>query len=87
MFIPKGTPSDEKIFLLAEPNNTGKITDSAEVHKKAAIHLAAVRSVGNNISSELKIPLLVPVFPKPASQPLLYTHASDRDAIITSKPG
>jgi hypothetical protein len=86
LFIPKGTPAGVKIFLLVEPNNTGKITDSIEVHKKAAIHLASVSSAGNNISTELKIPLLVPVFPRPASQPLMYTHALDRDVMTESKP-
>lgn len=82
LFIPKGTPLNKKLFLLVEPNNTGKITDSIEVHKKYAVNLAAVRSVGNNISTELKIPLLVPVFPRPESQPLMYIHALDRDIIL-----
>lgn len=82
LFIPKGTPLNKKIFLLVEPNNTGKISDSIEVHKKYAIDLASVSSVGNNISTELKIPLLVPIFPRPASQPLMYTHALDRDVML-----
>lgn len=86
LFIPKGTPIDKKIFLLVEPNNTGKITDSIEVHKKYAVDLASVSSVGNNISTELKIPLLVPIFPRPASQPLMYTHALDRDIILEKSP-
>lgn len=87
LFIPKGTPLNKKTFLLVEPNNTGKITDSIEVHKKYAIDLASVSSVGNNITTELKIPLLVPVFPRPASQPLMYTHALDRDIILENTPG
>lgn len=82
LFIPKGTPLHNKIFLLVEPNNTGKLSDSLELHKKAATDLASVRSVGNNISTELKIPLLVPVFPRPASNPFLYTHALDRDVML-----
>lgn len=86
LFIPKGTPLNKKTFLLVEPNNTGKITDTIEVHKKHAIDLASVSSVGNNISTELKIPLLVPVFPRPASQPLMYTHALDRDVMLERKP-
>lgn len=86
LFIPKGTPLKKKLFLLVEPNNTGKITDSIEVHKKYAIDLASVSSVGNNVSTELKIPLLVPVFPRPASQPLMYTHALDRDIMLETTP-
>jgi hypothetical protein len=87
VFIPKGTPVNKKTFLLVEPNNTGKITDTIEVHKKYAIDLASVSSVGNNISTELKIPLLVPIFPRPASKPLMYTHALDRDVMLEKKTG
>lgn len=82
LFIPKGTKLKKKTFLLVEPNNTGKLTDSIEIHKKHAIDLASVSSVGNNISTELRIPLLVPIFPRPASKPLTYTHALDRDVIL-----
>jgi len=86
LFVPKGTPLGKKLFLLVEPNNTGKITDSIEVHKRYAVDLASVSSVGNNISTELKIPLLVPVFPRPASDPLMYTHALDRDVMLEKTP-
>ena len=86
LFIPKGTPINKNTFLLVEPNNTGKISDSIEVHKKYAIDLASVSSVGNNISTELKIPLLVPIFPRPESQPLMYTHALDRDVMLEKSP-
>lgn len=87
LFIPKKTPLNKKIVLLVEPNNTGKLSDSIEVHKEYAIHLASVSSVGNNVSTELKIPLLVPIFPRPASQPLIYTHALDRDVMMEKTPG
>jgi hypothetical protein len=70
------------IYLLVEPNNTGRTTDSIEIHKKKAVDLATVSSIGNNISTNLKIPLLVPIFPRPDSKPLVYTHALDRDAIL-----
>jgi hypothetical protein len=86
LFIPKGTPLNKKIFLLVEPNNTGKISDSMEVHRAYAIDLASVSSVGNNVSTELRIPLLVPIFPRPASQPLVYTHALDRDVMLEKTP-
>ncbi|MEJ8816448.1 hypothetical protein [Lacibacter sp. H407] len=86
LFIPKGTPVNKKLYLLVEPNNTGKITDSIEIHKQYAIDLASVSSVGNNISTELKLPLLVPIFPRPASKPLVYTHALDRDVMLEKTP-
>ncbi|MBL7888434.1 MAG: hypothetical protein JNL24_02715 [Bacteroidia bacterium] len=86
IFIPKGMLRNKDLFLLVEPNNTGKVTDSMEVHEKHAIALASVSSVGNNISTELKIPLLVPVFPRPASKELTYTHALDRDVMEEKTP-
>ena len=86
LFIPRRTPLDKKTVLLVEPNNTGQLSDSIDVHKKQAIYLATVSSVGNNISTELNIPLLVPVFPRPASQPLMYTHALDRDVMLERSP-
>lgn len=86
LFIPKKTSLNKELFLLVEPNNTGKTSDSIAVHKKYAIDLASVSSVGNNIATELKIPLLVPIFPRPASQPLLYTHALDKDVMEVKTP-
>jgi hypothetical protein len=82
LFIPKGTPKNKITHLLVETNNTGKTSDSIEVHKQSAIALASISSIGNNISTELKIPLLVPIFPRPQSKELVYTHALDRDVIL-----
>jgi hypothetical protein len=82
LFIPKGTKLNKKIFLLVEPNNTGKLSDSIDIHKEHAIFLATKSSVGNNISTELKIPILVPIFPRPLSKSLTYTHALDRDVML-----
>lgn len=82
LFLPKGIEFNQRTTLLIEPNNTGRTSDSIEVHKKYAIDLASVSSVGNNISTMLKIPLLVPIFPRPSSKALVYTHALDRDVIL-----
>lgn len=82
LFIPKGTLKNKLTYLIVEPNNTGKTSDSLAIHKNSAIELASISSVGNNISTNLKIPLLVPIFPRPDSKPLVYTHALDRDVIF-----
>lgn len=86
LFIPKGTLLNKQTFLLVEPNNTGLLSDSIEVHTSAAIKLASVSSVGHSIATGLQIPLLVPVFPRPASQPFMYTHALDRDVMTENDP-
>ncbi|MCW3162745.1 hypothetical protein [Chryseobacterium oryctis] len=82
LYIPKGMKKHNKSILLVEPNNTGKLSDSIEFHQKSAINQAKGNSIGNNISTELKIPLLVPIFSRPASKPLVYTHALDRDVML-----
>lgn len=86
LFIPKGTLLHKELYLLVEPNNTGLLSDSIEVHQKYAIDLASVSSVGNNVYTMLKIPLLVPIFPRPAAHPLIYTHALDRDVMVGNLP-
>lgn len=82
IYIPEGTKKNKLIPLLVETNNTGKTSDSIEVHKQSTIALATISSIGNNISTQLKIPLLVPIFPRPQSKELVYTHALDRDVIL-----
>ncbi len=82
VYIPEGTLKNERIPLLVEPNNSGFTNDSIEVHLESALYLASKSSVGNNVSRMLKIPLLVPVFPRPSSYDLIYTHALDRDVMM-----
>lgn len=86
LFIPKGTLINKTTFLLIEPNNTGKTSDSMSVHKEYAIDLASKSSVGNNVSTMLKIPLLVPIFPRPSSKPLTYSHALDKNVMQENSP-
>lgn len=86
LFIPKGTPMQKRTVLLVEPNNTGKTSDSIDVHKNSAIRSASGNGVGNNVATNLRIPFLVPVFPRPDSQPLVYTHALDRDVMVANAP-
>lgn len=83
LFIPRGTSKGRKTTLLVEPNNSGFTSDSLEKHREAAIFVATERSIGNNASTELKIPFLVPIFPRPKDRPLVYTHALDRDAMTS----
>ncbi|WP_051286370.1 hypothetical protein [Salinimicrobium terrae] len=82
LYIPKGLQKEKKTWLLVEPNNTGFTSDSIEVHRKAAMFVATERSIGNNVSTEMKIPFLVPIFPRPKAHDLVYTHALDRDALL-----
>ncbi len=83
LMIPKGTTKAETLFLVVEPNNSGFTSDSIELHREGAIFVATKRSIGNIVATELHLPLLVPVFPRTRKENLVYTHALDRDAMLS----
>lgn len=70
--------------LLVEPNNTGTASDWHGRHDAAARDLLRWRST---FAADLGTPLLVPTFPRPRSQWWIYTHAMDRDSLLTRAPG
>lgn len=70
--------------LLVEPNNTGTTSDWQGRHDASAVDLLRWRS---SFASDLGTPLLVPTFPRPRSRWWIYTHALDRDSLLTRAPG
>lgn len=86
VYLPKGLKVNSTSYLLVETTNTG-MNDSIEYHEKGARFAAARSSVGNYIAKKLRIPLLVPVFPRPAARWMYYTHALDRDAFLSKGVG
>jgi len=84
LFLPDSPEGNKYDYLLVEPNNTGRVSDDFEVHRAAAIALARDSSVGNFVAKALRIPLLVPIFPRPSSTKDVYTHSIDRDTILIS---
>ncbi len=79
------TPASIKkpAVLMVETNNTG-VSDDPAVHDQGAYDLIAFKSTWADM---LGVPYLVPVFPRPASDPTMYTHALDRKTILTTTPG
>jgi dienelactone hydrolase len=71
-----------KATILVVPNNTGKIDDDFSVHDAAARRQAEDL---RGLASELKVALLVPAFPRPKTDWRIYTHALDRDSLLTDK--
>ncbi|HUF05455.1 MAG TPA: hypothetical protein VMM38_14945 [Aridibacter sp.] len=66
--------------LLVVPNNTGKPVDGLEEHEKnVSSKMVQIAFVFNR----LNVPVLVPVFPRPAKEWKIYTHALDRDTLTT----
>lgn len=83
LFIPDDIPRGDTTWLVVEPNNTGIVSDRLRDHRKKARRTASLDYyIGNYVSTRLKCPLLVPVFPRPASQNKMYTHSLDRDVML-----
>ncbi len=66
--------------LLVIPNNTGKISDDLSFHESNVKF--KMFQVGI-VFRKLNVPVLMPVFPRPKSEWKIYTHALDRDSLIT----
>ena len=78
LLIPQGVNLNKPVYLLVEPNNTGVGSNlvSLDRNTKDAIETCS----GSNVAKKLKIPLLMPVFPRPGGT--LYTHALDRETLL-----
>ncbi len=71
-----------KQTLLVLPNNTGKTDDEFAAHDTyARRNTENLRRLGSN----LKVALLMPAFPRPQSDWRIYTHALDRDSLLTER--
>jgi hypothetical protein len=68
--------------LLVVPNNTGTPDDDLSVHEKNVQQ--KMFQIGL-VFGKLNVPVLMPVFPRPKTEWKIYTHALDRDALLTGK--
>lgn len=86
LYVPKATSEpknvQEKSTLLVIPNNSGKLTDDFRVHEEDV-----KRSIGDNgkLFDALGLAVLMPVFPRSKTDWKIYTHALDRDVMLTDK--
>ncbi len=93
LLIPKGTLENSlKKYMVVEPNNSGYPSDSLTFHEIAVrIHMhdygyTTGGAGGYQVATELKTPLLMPVFPRPTTEDGagIYTHALDREAMTVT---
>ncbi len=83
LYLPPGAAkTDPKALgtLLVIPNNTGTSTDDFAEHEKNVT--SKMVQVGF-IFGQLDVPVLIPVFPRPRTEWKIYTHALDRDSLVT----
>lgn len=86
LYVSRGARSaavrGERVTLLVQPNNSGTVSDDAQVHLDDAWWTGWER---HRLANELGVALLVPAFPRPASEWKTYTHALDRDVFSTER--
>lgn len=71
----------EQTFIVL-PNNTGKIDDDLAVHETNVKNQVERSRIA---ASTLGVVVLMPVFPRPKTDWKIYTHALDRDSMLTYK--
>lgn len=74
LYVPS-TPGEwsESTPLLVEPNNSPDSSDDFSYHKQMA-RKAVEGQTARQISDELGVPLLVPIFPRPRWEPVDWRH-------------
>jgi len=80
LLLPESIAGRDPIHLLVVPNNTGSPSDELARHEESARRLA--EGSGCGLARSLKVPLLVPVFPRPRTDWRIYVHALDRDTLL-----
>jgi dienelactone hydrolase len=85
LYVPpelRGQDGRARQTLLVLPNNTGKLDDDFAVHDTyARRNTEDLRRLASN----LDVALLMPAFPRPNSDWRIYTHALDRDSLLTER--
>ena len=84
LYIPDKNAVKFPVVLVVEPNNTGASSNDQAIHDAAALSLLNLRIMW---ADDLGSPYLVPTFPRPVSDTPLYTHALDRNTVLTKIAG
>lgn len=85
LYVPARLHRDAagRATLLVQPNNSGRISDDQDAHRRDAWMTGFERK---RIADQLGVALLVPTFPRPARDWQVYTHALDRDVLTSRDP-
>lgn len=83
LYAPAPKP-DAPTPILVEPNNTAQPSDDFGAHLDE-VETKIEHGVGRHISDELAVPLVFPVFPRPVSDPVDWTHSVQQLDLETMK--
>jgi len=82
LYVPGKSDAAVSRHILVLPNNTGSLDDDLSVHEaNVKRRIAQVPTAFGNLNA----PALMPVFPRPKTDWKIYTHALDRDSLMTEK--
>lgn len=81
VLLPRGIEKRKTTPLMVETNNTG-LNDTLAYHEQGARRAASHSGVGVYVAKKLRLPFLVPIFPRSQTDWTVYTHALDRDAFL-----
>lgn len=82
LYAPQIVEPDRERPVMVTPNNTGAVSDDLDVHLDRAEGLMEWNK--DRLGRPLEVPVLVPVFPRPRSDPVdgtHYVHALDAQSI------
>lgn len=82
LYIPEGMDLNDTHRLLVEPGSTDVSDDLLHHIERARAHLTPKR-ISRTIADELKVPVIVPVFPRPVVGPA--THDLSRDTLLLAE--
>lgn len=81
LLLPESSSNLEKHYLIVESNNSGVQSDFSTHIEKTRKEILG-KGPGPMVAEDLKMPLLVPVFPRNKDSVMIYTHALDRDSML-----
>lgn len=73
LYEPDSASSGDSKPVMVEPVNTGTATDDFDQHREAAEQTVEVSGT-RQMADELEVPLVVPIFPRPESDPVNWRH-------------
>ncbi|MFC7073045.1 PKD domain-containing protein [Halovenus rubra] len=86
LYAPSRPTDSSPGSILVQPNNSGQTTDNFDTHKQSARNRIE-NGISRTVSERLSVPLLIPVFPRPQTDPVdwrHYVHALDRQTMQIS---
>jgi pimeloyl-ACP methyl ester carboxylesterase len=78
--VAKKAENREELNILVMPNNTGTTSDNLGSHERVALLQTFIAHI---VFKDLNTIILIPAFPRTKEQGDVYTHALDRDTLLT----